>query len=70
MKNFSSIEQAFEWWLTNIYPTLAPDVKVGKYVNAWRDYRFKKGISQKRMKAVLSDFAEVNEKTIVTLKLK
>ncbi|NIJ51263.1 hypothetical protein [Dyadobacter arcticus] len=70
MKTFTSIEEAFVWWLNDIYPALPADVKVGKYTNAWRDYRFKKGISQKRMKEILSDFADVNEKTVVTLTLK
>ena len=70
MKQFSSIPEAFEWWLKNVYPSIPAPEKEGKYRNAWRDYTFKKGVSVKRMKDVLSDFAEVEERTIVTLKMK
>jgi hypothetical protein len=70
MQTFSSVEETFEWWLKNIYPTLPAETKEGKYRNAWRDFTFRKGISQKRMKEVLSDFGDINEKTIITYKLK
>lgn len=70
MKQFASIAEAFDWWLKNIYPNLTAAEKSGKYRNAWRDYTFKKGISSKRMKNVLSDFAELEERTVVTLTLK
>jgi hypothetical protein len=64
------MDEAFEWWLKTIYPTIAPSLKEGKYRNAWRDYSFKKGISQKRMKEILSDFGDVHVKTSVTFNLK
>lgn len=70
MKKFTSVEEAFEWWLANIYQTLPVDTKEGRYRNAWRDYTFKKGISQKRMKEILFDFGDINEKTVITFKLK
>ncbi|MET7254948.1 hypothetical protein [Dyadobacter fermentans] len=70
MQTFSSVEEAFEWWLKNIYPAFLAETKEGRYRNAWRDYTFKKGISQKRMKEILADFGDVHEKTIITFKLK
>jgi hypothetical protein len=70
MKTFNSIEEAFEWWLRNIYPVLPAETKEPRYRNAWRDYTFKKGISQKRMKAILSDFGNVTEKTVVTFEIR
>lgn len=70
MKKFSSIEEAFEWWLKNIYPALPADVKVGKYINGWRDYTYNKGISHKRMKDILSDFGDIDEKILITFKLR
>jgi hypothetical protein len=70
MQTFSSVLAAFEWWLKNIYPILPAATNEGRYRNAWRDYTFKKGISQKRMKEILSDFGEVQEKTTVTYHLK
>ena len=66
MKTFTSMEEAFEWWLKTVYPGIPADQKEGRYRNAWRDYTFKKGISQKRMKQILSDFGSVEEKTIIT----
>lgn len=70
MQTFSPVEEAFEWWLKNIYPAIPAETKEGRYRNAWRDYTFKKGISQKRMKEILADFGDVHEKTIITFKLK
>ncbi|SKC13461.1 hypothetical protein [Dyadobacter psychrophilus] len=70
MNKFTSVEEAFEWWLANIYQTLPADTKEGRYRNAWRDYTFKKGISQKRMKEILSDFGDIDEKTVITFKLR
>lgn len=70
MQTFSSVEEAFEWWLKTSTPAIPAETKEGRYRNAWRDYTFKKGISQKRMKEVLADFGDVHEKTIITFKLK
>ncbi|SDF16797.1 hypothetical protein SAMN04487996_109111 [Dyadobacter soli] len=67
---FTSLEQAFEWWIKAIYPILPPSAKVGRYRNAWRDYTFKKGISQKRRRDILSDFGNISEKVVITFKLK
>jgi hypothetical protein len=66
MKTFSSMKDAFEWWLKDVYPELPADQKNGKYRNAWRDYTFNKGISEKRMRDVLSDFGAISVKTVVT----
>lgn len=37
-----------------------------KLKNAWRDYTYNLGISEKRMKEILAEFGKVEVKTIVT----
>ncbi|CAG5067951.1 hypothetical protein DYBT9623_00679 [Dyadobacter sp. CECT 9623] len=56
MKNFTTIKEAFDWWIKNKYPSLPPDVKKGKAVTAWRDYTHNRGISESRMKDILLEF--------------
>lgn len=65
MKQFSSITEAFDWWLKNIYPSLPPDTKKGPLKTAWRDYTYGLGISEKRMKSILSEFGKIEIKTVV-----
>ncbi|MCE6988475.1 hypothetical protein [Dyadobacter sp. CY323] len=65
MKNFSSIEQAFEWWLTNIYPSLPAEIKKGKLTYAWRDFTYNRGISHTRMKEILSEYGEIEIQTLI-----
>jgi predicted ATP-binding protein involved in virulence len=48
-KSFSSIEEAFAWYLEHVYKNLPPEEKKGELVSAWRSFKFKQGISQKRM---------------------
>lgn len=66
MKQFSSVSEAFEWWMSNIYPNLPAERKKGYLKNAWRDYTYNLGISEKRMKEILTEFGKVEVKTIVT----
>ncbi len=66
MKKFSSITDAFDWWVKNIYPDLPPDRKKGRYTTAWKDYTYSQGIAEKRMKDILSDFGDVDVKILVT----
>ncbi|GAB2784345.1 hypothetical protein GCM10027275_30660 [Rhabdobacter roseus] len=66
MKQFTTIPEAFDWWIKNIYPTLPPDVKKGKPVSAWRDYTHGGGVSEKRMKEILIEFGHFEIKTIIT----
>jgi hypothetical protein len=54
----------------NHLPNNTTKLKTSKYRNAWRDYTFKKGISQKRMREVLSDFGELSEKVTITFDFK
>lgn len=56
MQAFSSIEEAFKWWLDNIYPNLPPEKKKGKLTYAWRNYTHSKSLSQEKM----SDILEAN----------
>ena len=65
MKTFDSIDEAFKWWLKNIYPTLPADRKKGKLTYAWRDYSHGGSITEKRMKAILEEFGEIEVKTVV-----
>lgn len=65
MKKFTSISAAFEWWLNNIYPGLSPETKKGKLVQAWKDYNYKQGISERRMIKILTEFGDVEVKTVV-----
>ena len=66
MKQFNSIKDAFDWWIKNVYPSLPPDVKKGKPVTAWRDYTHNLGISETRMKSVLTEFGNFKIETIIT----
>ncbi|MCE6993039.1 hypothetical protein [Dyadobacter sp. CY323] len=66
MKQFTSIPEAFEWWLKNIYPSLPPDIKKGKPVSAWRDYTHGGGISEKRMREILVEFGHFKVDIILT----
>ncbi|TLU98217.1 hypothetical protein [Dyadobacter luticola] len=66
MQTFGSVEDAFKWFLTNIYPSLSPDRKKGRLKTAWRDYTYGLGISEKRMRDILSEFGKVDVKILVT----
>jgi len=59
------VEEAFKWWIQHIYKLLPADQKKGKYTTAWRDYTHKLGISEKRMRAILSEFGEFEVRTDV-----
>jgi hypothetical protein len=65
MMKFTSVEEAFRWWIDNIYKSLPPEEKKGKYTTAWRDYTHNLGIAEKRMKQILSEFGVVDVKTQV-----
>jgi len=66
MKKFTSVDEAFKWWLDNIYKSLPAEEKKGRLTTAWRDYTHKLGISEKRMKDILSEYGDVEVKTEVT----
>lgn len=65
MQQFKTIPEAFEWWLKNIYPTLPPEVKKGRLTYAWRDFTHGGSITEKRMKAILEEFGDVEIQTLV-----
>jgi hypothetical protein len=65
MKKFTSITEAFKWWITEIYPTLPPEMKKGRLTTAWRDFTYSQGISEGRMKSILEEFGKVEVKTEV-----
>ncbi|TLU98022.1 hypothetical protein [Dyadobacter luticola] len=68
MKTFATIQEAFEFWVKNIYPSLAPDMKKGRAVQAMQDYLYERGISEKRMRRILLEFGHFEIETIVRLK--
>ena len=68
MKKFTTITEAFTWWLKDIYPTLSPELKKGKPVSAWRDFTHGGGVSEKRMKTILIEYGHFEIKTIITYK--
>lgn len=68
MTTFGSIEEAFDWWVKNLYPTLTPDQKRGKAVQAMQDYIYGKGISEKRMRQILLEYGHFEIKTVVRYK--
>jgi hypothetical protein len=65
MKTFASMEEAFKWWLTAVYPSLPAEMKKGRLTNAWRDFTHKRGISEARMKEILSEFGEIEVQTLI-----
>ena len=65
MKTFETIPEAFDWWIKNLYPSLTPDQKKGKAVRAWKDYTYKQGISEKRMREILIEFGHFKIKTSI-----
>lgn len=60
MKIFTSVHEAFGWWLTNIYPSLPPEVKKGRLTMAWRNYTHNLGISEKKMLEILKEYGDVD----------
>ncbi|PSL22706.1 hypothetical protein [Dyadobacter jiangsuensis] len=66
-KSFSSIEEAFAWFLENVYKNLPADEKKGELVSAWRSFTFNQGISQKKMISILERYG-FDVKILVTYK--
>ena len=58
MPQFQTIEQAFEWFLENVFPELPTEAKI-KLRNAKYEY-YKEGInvSHKRMMRVMNEYAD------------
>ncbi|MCE6988688.1 hypothetical protein [Dyadobacter sp. CY323] len=65
MKEFETVPEAFDWWIKNLYPSLSPDLKKGKAVRAWKDYTYKQGISEKRMREILIEFGHFKIQTSI-----
>ena len=65
MKTFNSVKEAFDWWVKNLYPTLSPEMKKGKAVQAMQDYIYERGISEKRMKEILIEYGHFEIETVV-----
>ena len=69
MKTFSSVREAFNWWIKNCYPKLSPEQKKGKAVQAMQDYIYGRGISEKRMQQVLLESGHFEIEIIIKCKL-
>ncbi|MCE6989915.1 hypothetical protein [Dyadobacter sp. CY323] len=67
MKTFTTIEEAFGWFLDNVYKNLPAEEKKGELTNAWRNYTHKLGISPKKMAAILERYG-FEVKLLVTYK--
>ncbi|MDQ1087188.1 hypothetical protein [Siphonobacter sp. SORGH_AS_1065] len=65
MKAFSTIQEAFDFWLENIYPSLPPDVKKGKLTTAWRNYKHHGSLSETRMREILIEQGTFKIKTTI-----
>ncbi len=67
MPEFQTIEQAFEWFLENVFPIL-PTPEKRKLKNVKYDF-YKEGlkVSHKRMVRVMNDYAKFD--TVYTLEL-
>ncbi|TLV00501.1 hypothetical protein FEN17_13515 [Dyadobacter luticola] len=65
---FSSIDEAFKWFLENTYKKLPADQKKGRLTYAWRDYTHNGSITEKRMKTILNEFGEIEVRTEVLYK--
>ncbi|ODS82030.1 MAG: hypothetical protein ABS46_09980 [Cytophagaceae bacterium SCN 52-12] len=65
MKQFSSITEAFAWWLKNVYPTLPAERKKGRLTYAWRDFSHGGSITEKRMRVILEEFGDIEIQTVV-----
>ncbi len=59
MPQFQSIQQAFEWFLENVYPNLPAEQKTSTLRGAKHTY-YKEGgkVSTKRMKRILEQFCK------------
>lgn len=59
MPQFQTIEQAFEWFLENIYPDLPPTQKTPALrVTKSTYYKGEKGVSKKKMRHILEKFCD------------
>lgn len=67
MKTFSTIEEAFAWFLENVYKDLPAEEKKGELTIAWRNFTHKLGISQKKMVTILERYG-FDVKILVTYK--
>lgn len=59
MQLFDSAAEAFQWFFDNIYPDLSAEER-RKLKDAKHDFESKrKGVSEKRMMRIMSEFGEV-----------
>ncbi|MEO6283916.1 MAG: hypothetical protein ABIN80_20910 [Dyadobacter sp.] len=70
MITFSSIDEAFKWFLENIYKNLPADQKKGRLTYAWRDYTHGGSITEKRMRQILEEYGDIEIKTVVSYRPK
>ncbi len=58
MPQFQTIEQAFEWFLENVYPNLPSEDKHKLRTAKYNFYKEGLGVSKKRMARVMSEYGE------------
>ena len=59
MPQFTTIEQAFEWFLEEVYPNLPTEQKTTNLrVTKSTYYKGEKGVSTKKMRTILEQFCD------------
>jgi len=58
MPQFQTIEQAFKWFLENIYPDLPTEKKMAIRDVKYAFYKEGRNISTKRMKRILEEYTD------------
>jgi len=59
MTQFQTVEQAFEWFLENVYPDLPSEDKRKLRTAKYNFYKEGLGVSKARMMRVLSEYGEL-----------
>ena len=58
MPQFQTIEQAFEWFLENVFPTLPTEEKIKLRTAKYSFYKEGLNVSKKRMARIMNEYGE------------